>query len=305
MEIKLGQAYSFHQIGQRDNQEDARFPNEDIPSLKQRFFIVCDGIGGCDKGEVASQTVCEAFGKSLKYTDFEEDFTNNDFSHALDAAYAALDARANDTNKDMGTTLTFVCFHGKGCTMAHIGDSRIYQIRPSEGIIYRSDDHSMVNMMVHNGTLTPEQAIDHPQSNVITRYMEPVASDGNRCMATVMRTIDVEKDDFFFLCSDGVLQNISDDDIVEILSSSLSDEAKMQKIAAMSKDSDDNNTAYLIHVEDVVKGLDPDEQLEIEDEDSHRTKKIKVASQCVEDIEPVKTPASPNKILSWLKNIFK
>ena len=297
MEIKLGQAYSFHQIGKRDNQEDARFPNEDVPSLKQRFFIVCDGIGGCDKGEVASQTVCEAFGKALKFIDFEEDFTNKDLSHALDAAYAALDARVNDANRDMGTTLTFVCFHGKGCTMAHIGDSRIYQIRPS--------DHSMVNMMVHNGTLTPEQAINHPQSNVITRYMEPDTSDGNRCMATVMRTIDVEKDDFFFLCSDGVLQNVSDDDIVDILSSSLNDEDKMRKIAAMSKDSDDNNTAYLIHVENVVKGLDSDEQLEIEDEDSHRTKKIKVASQRVEDVEPVKASASSNNFLSWLKNLFK
>lgn len=305
MEIRLGQAYSFHQRGLRDNQEDARHPDMDTPNPKQRFFIVCDGVGGCDKGEVASQTVCEAFGKALKQTDFEKNFSNEEFSHTLDTAYNALDAKANDENRDMGTTLTFVCFHAKGCTMAHIGDSRIYQIRPSEGIIYRSDDHSMVNMMVHNGALTPEQAIDHPQSNVITRYMEPVASDRERCMATVMRTIDIEAGDYFFLCTDGVLHKVSDDNLMEILCSDLDNQAKMQKIADMSKDSEDNNTAYLIPVADIVKDADTAEDVEIEDEDTHRTKKIKVASQSMEEVESVKAPSTEGNMITKVKGLFQ
>lgn len=305
MDIRLDQAYSFHQTGLRDNQEDSRFPDMDSPNPKQRFFIVCDGVGGCDKGEVASQTVCEAFGKALKQTDFESDFSNKNFGQALDAAYNALDGKANDENRDMGTTLTFVCFHKKGCTMAHIGDSRIYQIRPSEGIIYRSDDHSMVNMMVHNGALTPEQAIDHPQSNVITRYMEPVTSGEERCMATVMRTIDIEAGDYFFLCTDGVLHKVSDDELVNIMCGDQSNQAKMQKIADMSKDSEDNNTAYLIPVADVVKDVDTDEDLEIQDGDTHRTKKIKVASQKMEEVESMKASPTKGCLLSKLKNLFK
>lgn len=304
MEIKLNQAYSFHQVGKRDYQEDSRFPDMDKPSASQRFFVVCDGVGGCDKGEVASQTVCKAFDKALKDFDFTKDFTNEDFSHVLDAAYNALDAMANQENQEMATTLTFVCFHGGGCTMAHIGDSRIYQLRPSEGIVYRSDDHSMVNTMVHNGVLTPEQAINHPQGNVITRYMEPVDSDQNRCMATVMRTVDVMAGDYFFLCSDGVLHCVSDEELVDILFSDGSDEEKIKKIADQSKDSEDNNTAYMVSVAEVDTDAVTAEATEMTDEDTHATRKIKVAAQTMEEIESVQT-SSKSSIWNWFKNLIK
>ena len=102
----------------------------------------------------------------------------------------------------MGTTMTFVCFHQGGCMMAHIGDSRIYQVRPGQGIVYRSEDHSLVNSMVRAGVISPEQSIDHPQSNVITRCMEPKDPDRDRCMATVVSTTDVRRGDYFLLCTD-------------------------------------------------------------------------------------------------------
>lgn len=303
MDIRLNQAYSFHQIGKRGYQEDSRFPSLDAPDKDQRFFVVCDGVGGCDKGEVASQTVCESIGESMSKVDLVDDFTNEDFNRVLDAAYDALDAKTNDSNRDMATTLTFLCFHGGGCTMAHIGDSRIYQIRPSEGILYRSDDHSMVNTMVHNGVLTPEQAINHPQGNVITRYMESVDSDQNRCMATVMRTVDVAVGDYFFMCSDGVLHRVTDDELLEILSSEASDEDKMRLIAHKSEDSEDNNTAYLISVAEVYTDPVTAESAEMEDEDTHETKKIKVASQNLEEIESIQN-VSDEGFWSWLKKLF-
>jgi len=305
MKIELYQSYSFCQQGQREYQEDSRFPDTETTSTSQRFFVVCDGVGGCEKGEVASRMVCETFGKALKKANLDKDFTNEDFSHVLDAAYNALDAKANSQNREMATTLTFVCFHGGGCTMAHIGDSRIYQIRPSEGILYRSDDHSIVNSMVHSGNLTPNQAINHPQSNVISRYMEPVDSDSSRCMATVMRTKDIQTDDYFFLCTDGVLHCVSDDQLVDILSSSMGDEQKMHKIASMSQNSEDNNTAYLIHIANVETDPLTAEATEMYDEDSHTTKKIKMASQNLEDIESVKKPASCLFSWDWIKKIFK
>lgn len=302
MKIELHQAYSFHQIGKRDYQEDSRCPDVDVPDCDQRFFVICDGVGGCEKGEVASQTVCDAFNKSLKDIDFSVDFTNADFKQILDNAYNALDAISNDDNRDMATTLAFICFHGGGTTMAHIGDSRIYQIRPSEGIIYRSDDHSMVNAMVHNGVLTPEQAINHPQSNVITRYMEAVDSDQNRCTATVMQTVDVRPGDYFFLCSDGVLHSISDDELVNILMATDDDLHKINTISALSHDSEDNNTAFLIHVKDVEKDLAMINDEDICD-DNHATKKIKVASQNLEEVESVKQ-AENNSIWNKIINFF-
>lgn len=303
MDIRLNQVYSFHQIGKREYQEDSRFPDIDTPNQEQRFFVVCDGVGGCDKGEVASQTVCESIGKSMSKVGFGDDFTNEDFNHVLDAAYDALDAKTNSSNREMATTLAFVCFHGGGCTMAHIGDSRIYQIRPSEGILYRSDDHSMVNTMVHNGMLTPEQAMNHPQRNMITRYMESVDSDQNRCMATVMRTVDVAVGDYFFMCSDGVLHMVTDDELLEILSSESSDEDKMKLIAQKSEDSEDNNTAYLIPVTEVYTDPVTAERSEMVDEDSHETKKVKVVSQNLEEIESIQN-VSDKGFWNWLKKLI-
>lgn len=249
MQISLAQAYSFHQLGQRDNQEDSRFPDSDMPDEGQRFFAVCDGVGGSTKGEVASSVVCGAVGKHLSNTDFAAtDFDNDHFRQLLDAAYDALDDAADRSSRDMATTFTFVCFHRGGCLMAHIGDSRIYQIRPGKGILYCSEDHSLVNSMVHAGVITPDEAIHHPQSNVITRYMGPVDADQSRCMSTVTQTKDINTGDYFFLCTDGVLHRITDEELVNIISSDTSDWEKISIISSRCADSPDNNTAILIPV---------------------------------------------------------
>lgn len=303
MKIQLNQAYSFCQQGTRDYQEDCRFPNTDKPDKKQRFFLVCDGVGGCNKGEVASQTVCEAFGKALGHQDFDEDFTNQDFTRALDAAYDALDKKSNRSNEGMATTMTFVCFHQGGCTMAHIGDSRIYHIRSGEGILYRSDDHSLVNELVHNGVITPDEAVNHPKHNVITRYMESVKADEYRCMATLYRTIDIKPGDYFFLCSDGVLHCVSDDELFDVLADeSISDEEKMSLIAEKSFDSSDNNTAYLISIAGVEDIIESD-QVEMQ-EDLHRTVRMSSRRYGSEEIESVQRNDNGRGLKQWFKHLF-
>ena len=157
MKIKINQPYSFYQLGRRDNQEDARFPDSDKPENPLPFFVVCDGVGGLDKGEVASRTVCESFEETLSEFDWSEKLEVSDFENALGKAYEALSDVVNSSTKDMATTMTFVGFHRGGATMAHIGDSRIYHIRPEVGIMYRSDDHSLVNALVRSGNITAEQ----------------------------------------------------------------------------------------------------------------------------------------------------
>lgn len=252
MKIHLHEAHSFCQLGQRANQEDARWPDTDAPDTAQRFFVVCDGVGGNEKGEVASRTVCGAIAKSLVGIDLaNEVFTEEDFSHVLYDAYTALDRRADDSSRKMATTITFVCFHRGGCMMAHVGDSRIYQVRPGAGIVYRSEDHSLVNEMVRSGVITPEQAVYHPQRNVIIRAMSPAKPQSNRCEATVASTKDVRAGDFFLLCSDGVLHGFSDSEIVELLDEDSGTEAKVRKLADGCASSPDNNTAILVAVESV------------------------------------------------------
>lgn len=266
MKITTATSHSFHQMGGRGNQEDSRYPDVDIIPAGQRVFIVCDGVGGCDNGEVASQLVASIMGTQLEKANLDMELTDDQLLDALDEAYIALDNAATSDHDEMGTTLTLLCFHAGGATMAHIGDSRIYHIRPGEGILYRSDDHSLVNQMVHNGQLTPEEAVNHPQSNVITRCMSPTAADQRRSMATVFHTANIEAGDYVMLCSDGVLHCMSDDELVALLEGDGSDEAKAHEMASRSAGSSDNNTAWLVRVEAVER--DASEELK-NDSDSN------------------------------------
>lgn len=252
MEILLKQPYSFWQRGKRPNQEDARFPDCDDPQGCKPAFVVCDGVGGQDKGEVASRTVADAIGRYMEDVDLTQPFTSNDFSKVLEYVYSCLYKKMRSDTREMATTMTFVCFNADGVFCAHMGDSRIYQIRPGVGIMYQSEDHSLVNALVHSGNLTPEEAINHPKSNVITRCISYVEKGMDKPSATTIQINDVEAGDYFFLCSDGVLHCINDDELLSIISSDMSDKEKIDLIAEKSKDSSDNNTAYLIGVEDVI-----------------------------------------------------
>lgn len=258
MEILLNQPYSFWQRGKRSNQEDARFPDCDTPQGCKPAFVVCDGVGGQDKGEVASRTVADAIGRYMENVDLSKPFTSSDFSKVLEYTYSCLYKKMRSETREMATTMTFVCFNSAGVFCAHMGDSRIYQIRPNVGIIYQSEDHSLVNALVHSGNLTPEEAINHPKSNIITRCISYVEKGTDKPSATAIQLVDVEPGDYFFLCSDGVLHCIGDNELLSILSSGKTDKEKMEIIADKSKDSSDNNTAYLIGVEKVISSDDRD-----------------------------------------------
>ncbi|MBR6980990.1 MAG: serine/threonine-protein phosphatase [Prevotella sp.] len=252
MKIRIGQVLSFCRIGHRPNQEDARFPDMDYPPSTQRFFVVCDGVGGTELGEVASTTVCQAFAKMMHEVDFMKDFTNVDFLHVLDEAFDALDRKSRQLNdNDFATTLAFAAFHEGGGTLAHIGDSRIYQFRKDIGIVYRSDDHSLVNQLVHKGLITADEAIDHPQNHVITRSMEPVEFDENRSPATVYRTSDIQDGDCFLLCTDGVYGCFDEEELARLFSLSANIEEAFSVLAAKCEESSDNNTAFLISIAEV------------------------------------------------------
>lgn len=305
MNIFTAAGYSFSQVGGRNYQEDSRFPDTNTVKAGQKFFVVCDGVGGSEKGEVASSVVATAIGKQMSKYNLQQEFTDAQLLDTLDAAYIALDLAVDGTNNDMGTTMTFVCFHGKGCTMAHIGDSRIYHVRPGEGILYRSDDHSLVNQMVHSGQLTPEQAIDHPQSNVITRCMSPTEDDQRRSMATVFHTSNIKAGDYLLLCTDGVHHCITDEDLVKLLESSDADDKKLSILADQCKDSSDNNTAWLVRVES-VQNAEADEQEDVLTESVEPktdTVPSKKSLMSMTEIESVKR--GKKSLIAKIRSIFK
>lgn len=261
MKYIIRQPQSFSEIGRKDNQEDFLWPNPQEVTTDQRIFIMCDGVGGQDNGEVASSTAATALGTYLT-THWPADgiVSRTIFEAALAHAYDELDkADSGETVRKMATTMTCLVLHRGGALVAHIGDSRIYHIRPSvidaaqgrPSIIYESLDHSLVNDLLRVGEITEEEARDFPQKNVITRAMQPGGE--HRCRADIFNIDDVKAGDYFFLCSDGVLEQLSNEALSSIVCSVGSD---AEKIAAIKSVCDgrtrDNNTCWLMPIDSVI-----------------------------------------------------
>ena len=262
MEFKL-KALSIYEYGQRKDkdgnphQEDWIYPALDsIDNDRDRFFILCDGMGGHAAGEVASAAVCEAMSHTINNAlEKGEKFSEKLLLVAIEAAYNLLDKRdtSEDRQKKMGTTMTFLMLHEGGATIAHIGDSRVYHIRPKSGkkedVIFCTRDHSLVNDLIKIGELTEEEALNHPQKNVITRAMQPNLE--HRHKADIVTKKDIRPGDYFYMCSDGMLEQTSDDNLCFILANDVSDEEKRDMLIRVSKNNHDNHSAHLIHILDV------------------------------------------------------
>ncbi|WP_293589267.1 PP2C family protein-serine/threonine phosphatase [Prevotella sp.] len=259
MNFKI-KAYNLQELGQRANQEDSIFPALGKLTPDDRLFILCDGMGGHEKGEVASATVCETISHVvLSAWHPGEALSDELFLQALSAAFDALDAKDNGEERKMGTTLTFLCLHANGATVAHIGDSRIYQLRPASDttpahVVFRTQDHSLVNDLVKIGEITEEEAKHHPQKNVITRAMQPCQE--HRAKADIAHLTDIQPGDYFFMCSDGMLEQSTDDNILNIVTKpNVSDEHKLEMLRQVTEENKDNHTAHLIYISDVANSV--------------------------------------------------
>lgn len=259
MKIRIRQPQCFSEIGRKDNQEDFLWPLPGDVSAENNIFLMCDGVGGQDHGEVASRTAASAIGTYLS-THAREDrqITKALLAEALSCGYDALDRADADGKSKMATTMTCLALHAGGAMMAHIGDSRVYHVRPSladrngrTGIIYQSADHSLVNDLLRAGEITEEEAVNYPHKNVITRAMQPHAE--RRPKADVYNADDVQAGDYFFLCSDGVLEQLTNDALGQILAdTSLDDTGKIKAIKAVCDGrTRDNYTCWLIPIDKV------------------------------------------------------
>jgi len=266
MKINLYQPLAIHELGARQNQEDAIFPLLNQAKTDDRIFIVCDGMGGHEHGEVASNTVCEVLSKEISsHLANGAVLTDEMLNDALEKAWQQLDEKDSQSSKKMGTTLTLLCFHRGGCTLAHIGDSRIYHIRPADSkILYKSRDHSLVFDLFRAGEITLEEMKTHPQKNVITRAMMP--GKQNRAKADITHVTDIQPDDYFYLCSDGMLEQMEDYELLSIFTGSGGDEKKRQQLIAATMENGDNHSAYLVRISNVER--EPNDELLPDDEQS-------------------------------------
>jgi len=240
--IKINSANFISELGKRNNNEDncAINPN--------KTYIVCDGVGGSEKGEIASDIVVREF---IKLYDTNPDIYAND---AIKYVEAKLTNHINNHPETMGmaTTLTLAQIKNDSIYVAWCGDSRIYQFRSGK-IIFKTIDHSWVNEAIKAGIITEEEAINHPKSNVITRAIQgqhkPVKIED--CLLT-----DIQIDDTFLLCSDGILESWNDDDLEAIFTSQKNIDAVMQKIKSeCSINSRDNFTAIIFKLDQVDKPI--------------------------------------------------
>lgn len=252
MRIKIYQPLAIHELGKRANQEDSIYPIEGKATENDRLFLLCDGMGGHEHGEVASQSICKSLSSFLlQHTVASEGLEDKLLSDALAYAYEELDklAVAGDT-RQMGTTLTLLYFHSNGCTAAHIGDSRIYHLRPSSHtILYKSRDHSLVYDLYQAGELTYEEMKTFPQKNVITRAM--IAGDRNHPKPDVIHISDIQPGDYFYICSDGMLEQMEDEELLDVFVANVRDEEKRQMLISETSDNKDNHSAYIVHIKEV------------------------------------------------------
>ena len=250
--MQIAQPYALNEQGTRPNNEDAIYPLKYGATPANHFFIVCDGMGGHENGEVATHSVCNSFATFLRELPPDE-FDETVFDRALHVAFDALDQKdnPNETGKKMGTTLAFLYLNSKQAFIAYIGDSRIYHLRKNDhgqvSILFQSTDHSLINELLKAEAITEEEAANHPKKNIITRAMQPHLE--RRCKADKYITGDIAAGDRFFLCSDGVLESLTNQQLCTIAAEHDQDKTLINAIQQLCEaHSHDNFSAWLISI---------------------------------------------------------
>lgn len=206
-------------VGQLSHKGNVRPNNEDsIYSSRNRdLFIIADGMGGHTAGEVASKTAIKKVRYFIKTRAENYDKTGEGFlsliSDAIKYANRLIFSASNkDENlKGMGTTLIAAFAYGNKVYIGHVGDSRAYIIN-NNSINQITSDHSLAEELYRNGSITKEEALNHPQKNIITR-----AIGCNSSVKADLYTAEIWEGETLILCTDGLSNMVNNDDIFRIV----------------------------------------------------------------------------------------
>jgi protein phosphatase len=222
-----------------------RRDNEDSAFARAPVFVVADGMGGAQAGEVASRIAIEAFEQGLPDSGSPEDRLADRVREANRRIYDR--SRVESGRAGMGTTITAAYLGDGNLAIAHVGDSRAYLFR--DGSLQRlTQDHSLVDELVRRGKLTEQQAAEHPQRSIITRALGPEPDVEVDTWSYPVRAGDV-----LMLCSDGLTSMISEERVKEILASAetLAQGADTLIEEANEAGGRDNITVVLFRLEEV------------------------------------------------------
>jgi protein phosphatase len=199
------------EYAQRTDTGRQRPANEDSFVARAPLFAVADGMGGAQAGEVASQMAVEVLHEGLGVG------TDGTVAERLRDQVLEANSRihqraqSDSRNAGMGTTLTAAYVDERRLVVVHVGDSRLYRLR--DGVLERlTRDHSLVEELVRQGRLTPEEAEQHPQRSIITRALGPESE-----VAVDSEVLRVQDGDLFMVCSDGLTAMLSDERIAGFL----------------------------------------------------------------------------------------
>ena len=219
------------------------------PSDEWLLAVVCDGMGGAKSGNVASRLACEVFSEEVKRS-FRTSMTASEAERMLRSAAKLANvsvfehSQLSEEYSGMGTTLVAALIYPKATLILNIGDSRAYHIN-ADGVACITVDHSVVQLMVQRGELTPEQAKTHPSKNLITRAVGPSA----QVLADVFHP-KAQKGDFLLLCTDGLSNQMADQEILfEIVHGARKDDC-CQRLLEIAKErgAPDNVTSVLVEI---------------------------------------------------------
>jgi protein phosphatase len=245
MSLRIVEKASLTDVGrQRQSNEDAFFERAPL-------FAVADGMGGARAGEVASRMAVEELAAMDPSGSRAEESLRTVARSANRRIYDM--AQGDSEHAGMGTTFTAVLVAGREVAVGHVGDSRLYRLR--DGAFERlTDDHSLVEELVRQGKLTPQEAEVHPQRSIITRALGPESDVKVDTFTHTARDGDV-----YLLCSDGLSGMASDEQMAEVLRSSRSLEDAAQGLidAANAAGGKDNITAVLFRVAE-DEGAEPE-----------------------------------------------
>lgn len=216
----------------RENNQDSIFVsnNREFP-----LFIVADGMGGHKAGEIASSMVVDIIKEkfleehdNLKEESYIVSIIKESIKDANDIIY--LKSLEDPKYSGMGTTITLAYVFENKVYIGHVGDSRAY-FYDEKGIVQITEDHSLINELLKNGSITLEEAKNHPQRNMITRAV------GTSCSIEMdIISKSYEKDNILLICSDGLSSMVSDKEINNWLKKEKDMKTLCEKLVLASKD---------------------------------------------------------------------
>jgi protein phosphatase len=222
-----------------------RNANEDSLFVDAPLFVVADGMGGAQAGEVASRAAAESFAQNLPPAPPEKLL-----EETIEGANRTIHelARKDPSLAGMGTTTTaaLVDLESEEVAIGHVGDSRAYRLRGGR-FEQLTRDHSLVEEMRRKGQLTDAQAEDHPQRSIITRALGPEPE-----VEVDLQTVPAQAGDVFLICSDGLTTMLDDEKIAHLLGRATSLQSAVRALVdeANRAGGRDNITVVLFRLED-------------------------------------------------------